>query len=174
MAERHLHRAGFGSRQESIGDDFLRCIVVDQKWIIAIGLVSETAAAGLFPGQFLIEDASFQTGSCQALGCECSGGTAPQDGDAFHLDDPGFLSELMGGCPGGRAPPGMALPVAPVDGWPGGMVVFGIAPMEPAPDPSGGRGFAPCSLALARRLTFHWLPSRSSTYCMVMLAPGEV
>src|ERR1700693_3518758 len=153
-AEGHLHRTDLGSRQERVGDDFLRRVVVDQKRIVAIRLVSETAPTGLFPGQLLIENTCLKTSSRQAFGRECSGWAAAQDGDAFHLDDPGFLSELMAGCPGGRAPGG-ALPGAPKEGWPGGMGVFGIALMEPAPDSAGGRPLAPCDVAPARPFTFH-------------------
>src|SRR5260370_28272676 len=172
--ESHLNGARFRRGEVGVGNDFLGRVVFEQKRILMISLVGESAAAGFFPGQLFIEDERFEAGIGETFCSEGSGRPAAQDGDALHLDFPAFLPGSTGGWSVGNVPEAAPLPT---EGWPVGMAVPRIAPMEPDPESSCGgvsRLFGPWGPAGERPLTTHRVPFRSRTYCIVKPEPGAV
>jgi hypothetical protein len=56
---------------------------VGQEWILLKGFVSDAAAAGLFPGQFFIEEKDVAAAGGQKSGGEGTGGTASNNADGM-------------------------------------------------------------------------------------------
>jgi len=76
--------AGVRRAQNCLGDEALGRRVVDQERILTVGLVSQSAAAGLFPGELFVEQEHAHPGRSQLLGGESSRRTAAQDGHLLH------------------------------------------------------------------------------------------
>ncbi len=60
IAQIHLHRTGAMCRQRGLVDDFLGNVVLDQKRIAGVGLVSEAAATRFLPGELFRPKRRFQ------------------------------------------------------------------------------------------------------------------
>lgn len=57
---------------------------VEEEGIFFDGFVGEAAAAGLFPSQMLVEKRDVESGNAQFFGAKSAGGTAANNGNAFH------------------------------------------------------------------------------------------
>src|SRR5262249_50699995 len=60
------------------------CRVVDQKRVLVVRLEREPAAAGFFPGEFLVEQGYPETSRCQLLRGECARRSAAENGNLLH------------------------------------------------------------------------------------------
>ena len=135
MAQPQARPADPGGGQPCLADQPLRPVVLDQEGIAAVGLVGQAAAAGLLPGQLLVEEDGVQTRLRDPLGGKRAGRTSSQHDDALH-----FLVPVS---------PGFGPGAAPIGGWPEGMP-------PPMPEPCG----APAASALP--FTAQRSPFRSS------------
>ena len=71
--------------EHGFGNEALGSGVIDQKRILVVGLVSQPAAARLFPREFLVEQLHREAGRGQLFRGESSRRTATQNGDTFHF-----------------------------------------------------------------------------------------
>src|ERR1700730_17370102 len=82
MVEAQLCAISFAGDQLDALNHFLGMRAIEKKRIAAEGFMSEPPAAGLFPGEVLVEKADLEAGRCQALGAESSGWSSAHNGDA--------------------------------------------------------------------------------------------
>ena len=103
--------AGLGRGKHGFGDEALGGRVIDEKRILVVGLIRQPAAAGLLPGELLVEELHREAGRGQPLRGECSRRTTTQNGDTFHFFWPaGGRSSGEGIPPGEAGAPGAAIP----------------------------------------------------------------
>ena len=111
-------------RQNCLGDEPFGSGVFNQKRILTVRFVSQSAAAGFLPGELLVEKADFQARRCQALSGERACRPSAQNRNPLHFLPVGGRSSGEGmapwGFPGTAPPPpcGFAILGGTVPEWP--------------------------------------------------------
>ncbi len=108
--ERQARRSCPAGPDRGFPHETLRRSIVEQKRVLVIRLVRESAAAGFLPGELLIAQDRRDTRRRKRLGGERAGRPASQHRHPFHS----LRSLPIGGCPGGRSPSRMGSCGAPM------------------------------------------------------------
>src|SRR5579863_1355785 len=80
----HLGLAGFGRADYGLVHQLLGTRIVEQKRILAVRLIGEAAAAGLLPGELVVEQDGLHSSLREPFRGEGTGRAAAQDSNGLH------------------------------------------------------------------------------------------